>query len=601
MPKALNLVGKRFGNLVVLNKCDHKSNSGKVLWLCKCDCGGTIETATGNLTKGITTHCKECILKKKSTKYDYMIGNKYDSLTVLEYVGKSKFRCKCDCGNETIADGESLLNGRRKSCGKCKPEEDRKELIGKRFGKLTVTSFAYSKDNRLYWNCVCDCGNTCVVSGQRLRNGKTDDCGNHNTNIKDLTGMTFGELHVDSFAYTKDSLSYWNCTCSCGKKCVVCGKRLKNGTTTSCGHKKHEHRHKDITGKQFGYLVAKEYVYIKDGVTFWKFHCTHCGKDKLMRAYDVKSGKCYSCGCVNIAQRGSQSELYLYEYIKSLTNEEVVQHNRSVLGGKELDIYIPSEHLAIEYNGSVFHSVNNKLHCKDKEYHREKFLACKEKGVHLVSIFDVDWKKNSEKIKMYLKSLLVKNKVIYARKCIVRHITEEEANSFCDKYHIQGRTQKHFAFYNYGLFYNDKLYSVMIFGKPRLTKSESGEYELHRYCVKDGYTIVGGANKLHKAFIREYSPKYIRSYSDNDYFLGGIYSVLGYKFDSQSTPRYYWYLNGEEIKREHCQLKYLKKDYPDLFEEAINKNAGNKEVYIMDKLGAFQVWRCGNTKWIWAA
>ena len=32
MPKALDLVGKRFGNLVVLNKCDHKSNSGKVLW-----------------------------------------------------------------------------------------------------------------------------------------------------------------------------------------------------------------------------------------------------------------------------------------------------------------------------------------------------------------------------------------------------------------------------------------------------------------------------------------------------------------------------------------------------------------------------------------
>lgn len=60
-------------------------------------------------------------------------------------------------------------------------------------------------------------------------------------------------------------------------------------------------------------------------------------------------------------------------------------------------------------------------------------------------------------------------------------------------------------------------------------------------------------------------------------------------------------MNGEEIKREHCQLKYLKKDYPDLFEEAVNKNAENKEVYIMDKLGAFQVWRCGNTKWIWIA
>ena len=56
MPKALNLVGKRFGSLVILNKCDHKSNSGKVLWLCKCDCGGTIEAETSNLTRGITTH-----------------------------------------------------------------------------------------------------------------------------------------------------------------------------------------------------------------------------------------------------------------------------------------------------------------------------------------------------------------------------------------------------------------------------------------------------------------------------------------------------------------------------------------------------------------
>ena len=167
MSKALDLIGKRFGSLVVLNKCGHKSNSGKVLWLCRCDCGGAIETTTVNLTKGVTTHCKECILKKKSTKYDYMIGNKYGSLTVLEYVGKSKFRCKCDCGNETIANGDSLLNGRRKSCGKCKPEKEREELIGKRFGKLTVTSFAYSKDNRLYWNCVCDCGKP-IVTGKHI-------------------------------------------------------------------------------------------------------------------------------------------------------------------------------------------------------------------------------------------------------------------------------------------------------------------------------------------------------------------------------------------------------------------------------------------------
>lgn len=56
----------------------------------------------------------------------------------------------------------------------------------------------------------------------------------------ELTGMTFGRLHVDSFAYTKDSRTYWNCTCACGKKCVVKGKYLSNGDTVSCGCRKLE-------------------------------------------------------------------------------------------------------------------------------------------------------------------------------------------------------------------------------------------------------------------------------------------------------------------------------------------------------------------------
>ena len=34
----------------------------------------------------------------------------------------------------------------------------------------------------------------------------------------------------------------------------------------------------------------------------------------------------------------------------------------------------------------------------------------------------------------------------------------------------------------------------------------------------------------------------------------------------------------------------------------VNKTKfGNIEVYIMDKLGAYQVWRSGNAKWIWTA
>lgn len=51
------------------------------------------------------------------------------------------------------------------------------ELTGKKFGKLKVISFAYTKNYRTFWNCVCDCGNECVVKGKYLSNGDTKSCG----------------------------------------------------------------------------------------------------------------------------------------------------------------------------------------------------------------------------------------------------------------------------------------------------------------------------------------------------------------------------------------------------------------------------------------
>ena len=52
----------------------------------------------------------------------------------------------------------------------------------------------------------------------------------------------------------------------------------------------------------------------------------------------------------------------------------------------------------------------------------------------------------------------------------------------------------------------------MGFGNVRYHK-KSDEYELYRYCVKSGYTILGGAQKLLKHFETEYAPKRLVSYS----------------------------------------------------------------------------------------
>lgn len=51
-----DLTGQRFGNLVVIQKCDERK-SGKVRWLCRCDCGNFATPITRRLTQGITTSC----------------------------------------------------------------------------------------------------------------------------------------------------------------------------------------------------------------------------------------------------------------------------------------------------------------------------------------------------------------------------------------------------------------------------------------------------------------------------------------------------------------------------------------------------------------
>jgi hypothetical protein len=52
------------------------------------------------------------------------------------------------------------------------------DLTGQRFGRLTVISRAYRNRQREWcWNCICSCGNHCVIKGSNLKAGHTQSCG----------------------------------------------------------------------------------------------------------------------------------------------------------------------------------------------------------------------------------------------------------------------------------------------------------------------------------------------------------------------------------------------------------------------------------------
>lgn len=57
MTRALNLIGQRFGALMVVERYAENTRLGKSKWLCRCGCGTEIVAVSGNLTHGNTKSC----------------------------------------------------------------------------------------------------------------------------------------------------------------------------------------------------------------------------------------------------------------------------------------------------------------------------------------------------------------------------------------------------------------------------------------------------------------------------------------------------------------------------------------------------------------
>lgn len=112
--KKIDLTGQRFGKLTVIEKTDERTNSGSVIYKCKCDCGNIVNISSSGLRN------------------------------------KNTISCGCAMG---------------------------KDLTGKTFGRLTVLKKSENKGNRRMWLCQCECGSIKIISAANLMGGKTLSCG----------------------------------------------------------------------------------------------------------------------------------------------------------------------------------------------------------------------------------------------------------------------------------------------------------------------------------------------------------------------------------------------------------------------------------------
>lgn len=165
--KAKNLINNRFGRLVVLYRCNPPNrikNKTQTYWVCQCDCGNKIQARTGALvTNGLQScGCIHSEIARKNmeainstppwNKQD-LIGKRFNKLLVIEGYSrnqKSYWRCKCDCGGYREVETYNLTHNKVLHCG-CESRSNgelliHQWLIRKGFYFLTEYTFADLKD-----------------------------------------------------------------------------------------------------------------------------------------------------------------------------------------------------------------------------------------------------------------------------------------------------------------------------------------------------------------------------------------------------------------------------------------------------------------------
>lgn len=317
------------------------------------------------------------------------------------------------------------------------------------------------------------------------------------------------------------------------------------------------------------------------------FRCLACKKEAFYpRIHDVLYGKVGSCGCL---ASGPEEEVrkYISEWLGYNPSR-----NRSVLEGLEIDIYIEEKKVGIEFCGLYWHSDaragTEEERREVSKRHELKYNLCKEKGVRLVTIFEDEWALRPKAVLNYLKAILgIKTVSLGARKT---EIVKNPANyrEFLDINHIQGSGGYGMV---YGLKFEDQLLAVMVFRKTQ--DGKLGHYELTRYCLGD-VGVVGGFQKLLKAFIKDHDPVQICSFSDNRWSEGDIYKNSGFVLDSLVKRDYYYVRGQREVRegKEGYRKSKLKGLYPELFDES------KTEEEVMREAGWSRIWDCGKKKWV---
>lgn len=331
--------------------------------------------------------------------------------------------------------------------------------------------------------------------------------------------------------------------------------------------------------------------------------------------------------CVS-STKSSRGERALISWIESL-HVNIESNVRNVIN-KELDLYLPEHKIAIEYNGLYWHSEATGKH---RDYHHDKWLACKEKGIQLIQIWEDEWLHKSEIVKSMLAHKLGLSSLpkIAGRKTEIREVTTEVATRFLNAHHIQGfasaskyialtvpsavlntsvqeiempaedliatppinilnnsnqRAEKHTVVALLALRIEKKFSTTDKRKEPRVVNSGN----IIRYATRAN--VTGGFSKLLAYAERTYTHlSSIYTFSDNCVSDGGLYANTGFTAIKELRPDYMYVKKGLRHHKFGYRLQRFRNDPELLWEEGLSE----RELAALN--GLTRIWDAGKVKW----
>ena len=294
-------------------------------------------------------------------------------------------------------------------------------------------------------------------------------------------------------------------------------------------------------------------------------------------------------GCPKCSKRVSRAEQEIFDFLKDALPDgvEVRQSVRDLIPNGEVDIYVPSLGLAVEFNGLYWHSEDAG---KGKWYHHRKFEACREADVQLVQIWEDDWRRNPGFVKESLLYKLGSNGAqrIGARSLKTAEVSYSEAVDFLEDRHIQGAAAGSAYF---GLRDSSGSLKALLVVKRVGNAGRVGDWLIERYATS--VSVPGGFTKLLK--FAEGSVDNLErwvTFSDNCISDGGLYSNNGFVKDAELEPDYMYIVNNVRQHKFGYRLKTFRERNDLLFDEGLSE----RELAKLN--GLPRIWDAGKVRWV---